>query len=133
MISEVYALSEAADELLEEGLDKSFKRHQKVANACRDGAEKIGFKLWSKRREDASNTVTALQIPPIATDTEIVNHMVQKYGILIGGGYKETKGKLLRIGHMGYQATLTNVMTTLAALEGSLTDLNKGPVAIPAK
>jgi aspartate aminotransferase-like enzyme len=129
MISEVYALSEAADELLEEGLDNSFKRHQKVADACRDGAEKIGFKLWSKKREDASNTVTALQIPPIATDTEIVDHMVQKYGILIGGGYKETKGELLRIGHMGYQATLTNIMTTLAALEGTLTDLKKKPMA----
>ncbi|HUK28758.1 MAG TPA: alanine--glyoxylate aminotransferase family protein [Candidatus Acidoferrales bacterium] len=127
MVSEVYALSEAADELLEEGLDNSFKRHQMVGDACRDGAERIGFKLWAKRREDASNTVTAIQVPSSTTDTEIVNHMVEKYGILIGGGYKETKGELLRIGHMGYQATLTNVLTTLTALEGTLTDLKKKP------
>jgi len=133
MVSEVYALNEAADELLEEGLDNSFKRHQKVADACRDGAEKIGFKLWAKRREDASNTVTAIQIPSGVTDTEIVDHMVQKYGILIGGGYKETKGELLRIGHMGYQATLTNIMTTLAALDATLTDLKKRPVAVPTE
>lgn len=127
MVSEVYALSEAADELLEEGVDNSFKRHQIVADACRDGAEKIGLKLWAKSRADAANTVTALQIPPHTSDAEIVNQMVQKYGILIGGGYKETKGALLRVGHMGYQATITNIMTTLAALEATLADLNRNP------
>ena len=134
MVSDIYALNEAADELLEEGLENSFKRHRMVADACRDGAEKIGFKLWARRREDASNTVTALQIPSFTSDSEIVNHMVQKYGILIGGGYKETKGELLRIGHMGYHATLTNIITTLAALEGTLADLKKKkPIAVPAK
>ncbi|HUK49545.1 MAG TPA: hypothetical protein VLV18_00815, partial [Terriglobales bacterium] len=76
---------------------------------------------------DASNTVTAIQVPSSTTDTEIVNHMVEKYGILIGGGYKETKGELLRIGHMGYQATLTNVLTTLTALDATLTELKKRP------
>jgi len=133
-VSEMYALSEACDELLEEGLENSFKRHHMVADACRDGAERIGFKLWAKRREDAANTVTALQLPPWATDVEIVSHMVERYGILIGGGYKETKGELLRIGHMGYQATLTNVITTLAALERTMTDMRgKKPMAVPAK
>ncbi|MGA2626954.1 MAG: alanine--glyoxylate aminotransferase family protein [Candidatus Bathyarchaeia archaeon] len=133
MVSDIYALNEAADELLEEGLESSFKRHRMVADACRDGAEKIGFNLWAKRREDASNTVTAMKIPSFTTDSEVVNHMVQKYGILIGGGYKETKGELLRIGHMGYHATLTNIMTTLAALEGTLADLKgKKPIAVRA-
>ena len=125
MVSDIYALNEAADELLEEGLENSFKRHRMVADACRDGLEKIGFNLWAKRREDASNTVTAMKIPSFTSDSEGVNHMVEKYGILIGGGYKETKGELLRIGHMGYHATLTNIMTTLAALEGTLADLQK--------
>ena len=124
-VSEMYALSEAADELLEEGLENSFKRHRMVADACRDGAEKIGFKLWAKRREIASNTVTALSIPSYTTDVEIVNNMVEKYGILIGGGFRETKGELLRIGHMGYQASLTNIMTTLAAMERTLDDVKK--------
>jgi aspartate aminotransferase-like enzyme len=133
MVSEVYALNEATDELLEEGLENSFKRHRMVAEACRDGAERAGFQLWPKRRKDAANTVTALQIPSGTTDTEIVTHMVEKYGILIGGGYKETKGELLRIGHMGYQATLTNIMTTLEALERTLAELRqKKPIAVPA-
>ncbi len=134
MVSEVYALNEAADEVLEEGLQNCFQRHHTVANACRDGAEKAGFKLWAKGRADASDTVTALQIPTGVTDAAIVKHMVEKYGILIGGGYKETKGELLRIGHMGYQATLTNIITTVAALEGTLADLRKEKlITVPAK
>jgi len=134
LVSEIYALSEAADELLEEGLENSFKRHQMVADACRDGAEKIGMKLWARRREDASNTVTALQIPPFTTDVEIVRGMVEKYGILIGGGYGETKGELLRIGHMGYHATLPNVIATLAAMDGTVADIKKNKrIAVAAK
>jgi len=134
LVSEIYALNEAADELLEEGLENSFRRHCMVADSCRDGAEKAGFKLWAKRREDAANTVTALQIPSGTTDAEIVTHMVEKYGILIGGGYKETKGELLRIGHMGYQATLTNIMTTISALERTLLEVRADKtIAVPAK
>lgn len=133
MVSEIYGLNEAADELLEEGLQNSFNRHRVVAEACRDSAERDGFKLWAKRPEDAANTVTALQVPSGTNDTEIVSHMVQKYGILIGGGYKETKGELLRVGHMGYQATLTNIMTTMAALEKTLSEIRtKNPISVPA-
>jgi aspartate aminotransferase-like enzyme len=46
--------------------------------------------------------------------------MVEKYGVLIGGGYKKTIGKVLRVGHMGYQATLLNVRVTIDALELTL-------------
>lgn len=134
MVSIVYALSEAADELLEEGLQNSFNRHRMVADACRDGAESAGFRLWARKREDAANTVTALHIPSGITDAEIVSLMVEKYGILIGGGYKETKGELIRIGHMGYQATLTNIITTIAALERTVQEVRqKKAIAIPVK
>ena len=41
-------------------------------------------------------------------------------GILIGGGYRELKGKLLRIGHMGYQAQKLFIAATMDALEDIL-------------
>jgi len=124
-VSEMYGLAEAADELLEEGLQNSFKRHAFVAEECRKGIEKLGLKLWPKRREICSNTVTAFEIPQPYTDPQIVNIMAEKYGVLIGGGFRETKGRLLRIGHMGYQASITNILTTLAAMERTLNDLKK--------
>jgi aspartate aminotransferase-like enzyme len=60
--------------------------------------------------------------------------MAENYGILIGGGFRETKGKVLRIGHMGYNATLMNMITTLAALDRTMGDIKKtGPIADPIK
>jgi len=124
-VSEMYALGEAADELLEEGLQNSFARHEAVAEECRRGVERLGMKLWPRRREICSDTVTAIDIPEGYTDVEIVNTMVEKYGVLIGGGFRETKGQLLRIGHMGYQASMTNILTTLGAMERTLGELKK--------
>jgi len=124
-VSEMYGLAEATDELLEEGLQNSFKRHAMVAEECRKGLERLGVKLWPKRREICSNTVTAFEIPTPFTDPQIVGTMAEKYGVLIGGGFRETKGRLLRIGHMGYQASLTNILTTLAAMERTMNDLRK--------
>jgi len=124
-VSEMYGLSEATDELLEEGLQNSFKRHAMVAEECRKGLEKLGVKLWPKRREICSNTVTAFEIPTPHTGPQIVDTMAEKYGVLIGGGFRETKGRLLRIGHMGYQASLTNILTTLAAMERTLNELRR--------
>lgn len=121
--AEIYALNEACDQLLEEGLENSFTRHRMVAEQCRNGVERLGLKLWPRRREICSDTVTAIYVPDGCSDAEIVNTMSERYGILIGGGYKELKGQLLRIGHMGYQASLTNMLSTIAALERTLNDL----------
>ena len=124
-IGDMYALGEACDMLLEEGLQNSFSRHTIVAEECRKGVETIGLKLWAKKREIRSDTVTTIEIPEGYSDAQIVNTMVEKYGILIGGGFKETKGQLLRIGHMGFQATLTNVMATIEAMRLTLAELKQ--------
>jgi len=121
----MYALGEACDILLEEGLQNSFSRHATVAEECRTGIDTIGMKLWAEKREICSNTVTTINIPEGYSDVQIVNTMVEKYGILIGGGFRETKGQLLRIGHMGYQATTTNMMATIEAMRRTLTELQQ--------
>jgi len=129
MISQIYGLAEAASELLEEGLENSFMRHKIVADTCRREAEEIGLKLWAKRRDVASNTVTTLTVPSYTSEAEIVRRMVKECGILIGGGFRETKGKLLRIGHMGYSANLTNIKSTMTSLGRVIGGLNAGQAA----
>lgn len=123
-VSEICALAEAADELLEEGLQNSFTRHHAAAEECRRGLENLGMKLWPKRRETCADTVTAVQIPDGYRDADIINTMVENYGVLISGG-PGLERPLLRIGHMGYAASVTNVMTTIAAMERTLKDLKK--------
>ncbi len=124
-VAEMYALSEACDELLEEGLQNSFSRHRSVAEECRRGVEELELKLWPRKREICSNTVTAIEVPEGYVDTEIVNTLSEKYGVLIGGGFRELKGQLLRIGHMGHQASIANIFTTIEALKRTLKDLKK--------
>jgi aspartate aminotransferase-like enzyme len=109
--------------LLEEGLRNSFSRHASVAEQCRNGLEEIEFKLWPERREICSNTVTSVEVPEGYSDTQIVTGLAEKYGILIGGGFRETKGELLRIGHMGYQASAANMMATLEAMKRTMEEL----------
>jgi len=123
-ISEICGLAEAEDELLEEGLQNSFARHHAAAEACRKGVDRLGMKLWPRRREICADTVTAIQIPDGYTDMGIINTMVEKYGVLISGGPGLEK-PLLRIGHMGYAATVMNVTTTMWALEQTLKELKK--------
>ncbi|MEM3387502.1 MAG: alanine--glyoxylate aminotransferase family protein [Nitrososphaerales archaeon] len=124
LVAEVYALNEAVSELLEEGLEQSFKRHREAAELCRRYSREIGLTLWPKKDEYASNTVTAVEVPTQYSDKTIVEHMAEKYGVLIGGGYGETKGRVLRVGHMGYQATTANIITTMEALRLTLRDLS---------
>jgi aspartate aminotransferase-like enzyme len=50
IVTQMYGLAEAASELLKEGLENSFRRHKMVADACRREAEKLGLRLWAKRR-----------------------------------------------------------------------------------
>jgi len=124
-VAEMYALSEACDELLEEGLQNAFSRHRSVAEECRRGVEELGLKLWPRKREICSNTVTAIEVPEGYIDTEIVNTLSEKYGVLIGGGFRELKGQLLKIGHMGHQASIPNIFTTIEALKRTLNELKK--------
>lgn len=118
--SEVYAISAALDEILEEGLENVLQRHAEVAKICRERAREMGLKIWPVEDRFCSPTVTALTLPEHVDDAKIIQEIAQKYGILIGGGYRELKGKLLRIGHMGYQAQKMFIAATMDALEDVL-------------
>jgi aspartate aminotransferase-like enzyme len=48
--------------------------------------------------------------------------------------FRETKSQLLRIGHMGYNANLTNIMATLAPLDRTMDDIEKKKtIVVPTK
>jgi aspartate aminotransferase-like enzyme len=118
--SEINALAASLDEILEEGLDNVLKRHMEVAEYCRRRVKEMGLKVWPIRDEFCSPTVTAITLPESVNDAALIQEIAKKRGILIGGGYKELKGKVLRIGHMGYAAQLSFMAATMEALEDSL-------------
>jgi aspartate aminotransferase-like enzyme len=117
---EVYGLSAALDEILEEGLENVFERHKQVSSIVRKRTIEMGLELWPAEEKFCSPTITAISLPEHVDDVKIIQDIAKNYGILIGGGYRELKGKVLRIGHMGYQAHLLFVLATMDALENVL-------------
>lgn len=123
-IAEVYALSAAMDEMLEEGLDNVLKRHEEAGKFVRKRTREIGLEVWPLKEAFCSPTVTAISLPEHMDEVKIIREIATKYGILIGGGYRELKGKVLRIGHMGYQAHLPFLSATMDALESVVTKVS---------
>jgi aspartate aminotransferase-like enzyme len=119
-VSLVVGMREALRMMQAEGLANVFKRHDRLARATRAGVEALGLRLFA--RATPSPAVTAV-VPPAGVDSEaIVAAYSKDYNITIAGGQGEMKGKLFRLGHMGYVAEF-DIITALAALEQVLADL----------
>jgi len=119
-VSIVVGLREALRLIEAEGLANVFKRHDRLARATRAGVEALGLELFAKATP--SPAVTAV-VPPASVDSEkIVAAYSQGQNITIAGGQGEMKGKLFRLGHMGYAAEF-DVINALAALEQVLADI----------
>ena len=119
-VSLVNALGVALRLLLEEGLEAAFARHAALGRACREGAKAMGLELFSPD-EDRSAVVTAIRAPDGIDAGEIVATMRDRFGITIAGGQGELKGKIFRIGHIGW-FDVFDITTALAALELTLAD-----------
>ena len=120
-VSLVAGLDVALGLLLDEGLDAAFDRHVRLGRACRAGVKALGLDLFSPD-EDRSAVVTAIRAPAGVDSGEIVKRLRDGYGITIANGQGDLKGKIFRIGHIGW-FDLFDITTALAALELTLADL----------
>lgn len=117
-VSLFYGLDAALDMLLAEGLSNVFKRHARMAKAARAGAKALGMQLLADD-SIASHTVTAA-LPGAGVGASDLSNILQRdMGVTFAGGQGQLKGRLLRIGHMGYCSEL-DVITAMAALEMAL-------------
>jgi pyridoxamine--pyruvate transaminase len=119
-VSEVYALAESCKEILEEGLDSVFHRHHNTAETVRRGVGGMGLRLFAADKRYALDVSTTLRLPDSIKDTELLDALVARHSVLLAGGFRELKGKIIRIGHSGYAATVSNAIASLAALETEL-------------
>jgi serine---pyruvate transaminase len=116
----VIALDVALGLLLDEGLPAVFARHARLGRACREGAKAMGLELFSPD-EDRSAVVTAIRAPAGVDSAEILLELRDRYGVQLAGGQGPLRGKIFRIGHIGYYDVF-DVTTALAALEAALVD-----------
>ena len=120
-VSLVAGLDVALGLLLEEGLDNAFDRHVRLGRACRAGAKALGLELFSPD-EDRSAVVTAIRAPEGVDSSAIVKGLRERFGITIANGQGDLKGKVFRIGHIGW-FDVFDITTALSALELVLVDL----------
>ncbi|MEF8836123.1 MAG: alanine--glyoxylate aminotransferase family protein [Candidatus Thermoplasmatota archaeon] len=120
LVSNLYALDESIKMILEEGLKEVHKRHERVAEICRERGEEIGFELFPESEELCSPTVTAFHVEDKAL--ELQKKMREEKDILLATSLGDLEDDILRIGHMGYNAKKEKVRRTMDALE----DIVKG-------
>ena len=117
-VSLMYAMNEALNIIMEEGLEARIKRHEQAAKATINGVKAMGLELFAKE-DVSSTTVTAINIPDGMTDKNLRGTMRNKYRIELAGGQDHLKGNVFRIGHMG-NITHREIISTIAALEMAL-------------
>src|SRR5712691_6091412 len=112
----IYGLREALRIAMEEGLEARWARHQLNGDALKAGIEAMGLKILT-RPGYALSVLTAISVPEGVDELAVRQRLLEEYNIEIGGGFGPLKGRLLRIGLMGYNSCRKNVDTVLAALE----------------
>jgi len=120
-VSLVAGLNVALGMLLEEGLEAAFERHLRLGRACREGLKAMGLEL-SSPDEDSSAVVTAARAPEGIDSDELVLLLRDRHGVTLAPGQGELKGKIFRIGHIGYYDVF-DITTALAAVELALAEL----------
>jgi alanine-glyoxylate transaminase/serine-glyoxylate transaminase/serine-pyruvate transaminase len=121
-ISLIYALREAMRLTMEEGLENRWARHRVNQRALIAGVEAMGLALLVKNPKDRLVTVTPVMIPAAIDDAKFRNQLLDEFNIEIAGGIGPLKGKIWRLGLMGYCAQKANVLLLLSALEQVMTD-----------
>jgi alanine-glyoxylate transaminase/serine-glyoxylate transaminase/serine-pyruvate transaminase len=121
-ITLIYGLREALRLVLEEGLEARWERHLQNQQALIAGLEALGLELLVSNPEERLVTVTGVMIPARLDDGKVRRQLLDEFNIEIAGGFGPLKGKLWRIGLMGYSSQRNNVLLFLAALEKVLLD-----------
>jgi len=121
-VSLIFALREALRLALEEGLEARWERHRQNQHALNAGIEAMGLELFVKNPADRLPTVTAVVVPAGLDDLKVRRQLLDEFNLEIAGGFGPVKGKIWRVGLMGYSSQKNNVLLCLAALEKVLGD-----------
>lgn len=119
-VSLFMGLKKVLELMQKEGLQNIFRRHALLAQSIRDAAAAINLKLLSP--ESPSNSVTAIHAPTGIDSGKIVSGLRDKFNMTIAGGQDHLKGKIFRIGHMGYY-DLFDMIAVWSAVEKQLHNL----------
>ena len=115
-----FALEAALEMMQEEGLEAITARHDRHRRAAQAGMKAMGLPLYAAEGH-GSPAITA--VAPEGIDAESLRKKVkERFDILLAGGQDHLKGKVFRIGHLGFVCD-RDVLTAVAAIEATVQGL----------
>jgi len=115
----LYGLEEAIAMLLEEGLPNVFARHDRHAAATRAAVQGWGLEILCQEPREYSNILTAVLMPDGHDADALRQVILDNYDMSLGAGLAKLKGRVFRIGHLGYFNDLM-LLGTLGGVEMGL-------------
>lgn len=119
-VSLIIGLKLVLQKMKAEGLEGIYARHAKMARAIREAAKAIGLKLFAP--DSPSDAITAVYGPDGMDSGKIVKYLRDQLNMTIAGGQDAAKGKIFRIGHLGYYDGM-DMITVWSAIEMALTSM----------
>jgi aspartate aminotransferase-like enzyme len=124
-VSVLFAVQEGIRMMEEEGLDRVYARHRRLADATEAGLAALGLQLFAAEGFRSATVTSAVPMPGL--DVSAFRKLLRtKYGIVIAGGQGKMTGKMLRVGHLGAVAD-GDVVQVLWAMERALEELDVAP------
>ena len=120
-VSLVFGLEAAVQLIAEEGLPACFARHKRNGDMVRAAMKALGLNLFADETH-ASNAVTSIHAPQAFGEDKLRGIINKQFDIVTTGGQGGLKGKIFRIGHLGF-CYPRDIMATIAAFEYALYEL----------
>ncbi|MFQ5509158.1 MAG: pyridoxal-phosphate-dependent aminotransferase family protein [Leptospirillia bacterium] len=111
-VSLIVGLQEVLRMVKEEGLKNVFARHERLANATREGLKAAGLQIFPTGTP--STAVTAVCAPEGIDGQDIYKTLRTKYGVTAAGGQDHLKGKVFRVAQLGYADTFDTIVAVSA-------------------
>jgi len=105
-----------------EGIENVWARHARMAAAARAGMRALGLEIFAAQPADG---LTVARVPEGLDGVALLSKLEKNYGIKLAGGQDVLKGKIIRLGHMGYIDQF-DVLAALSGLELVLLEMGHG-------
>ncbi|MBI4377694.1 MAG: alanine--glyoxylate aminotransferase family protein [Nitrospinae bacterium] len=113
----IIGLREVLKIIKSEGLEKIFKKNERMARATRNAMTSLGLRLLAP--EAPAECATGVYTPEGVDGGKLLKSLRDEFGVTLAGGQDQLKGKILRIAHMGYIDTF-DIITAVASIEMAL-------------
>ncbi|XP_059134531.1 alanine--glyoxylate aminotransferase [Peromyscus eremicus] len=119
-VTSLYCLRESLALISEQGLENSWQRHREATAYLHKRLQELGLQLFVKDPAIRLPTITTVTVPAGYNWRDIVSYVLDHFHIEISGGLGPSEEKVLRIGLLGYNATMENVDRLAQALREAL-------------